>query len=215
VKNFKGVGIARVRFLTVQEQRRLVNACPDGFKQLVQAALYTGCRYGDLCRLKVRDFNAISKTVFIEKGKGGIPRHLVLSEEAAAWFVELAAGRGAGESLLLKPNAKGKPRKYQEDPLAWGRDDQKEHMVVVCAAAKIEVLDFHELRHTYASGLVNKGVPLAFVAKQLGHVDTKMVEKYYGHLCPSALADSIRKLSPKLKISKPKVQPLKVGNKRA
>ncbi len=213
VKRFKGVGSARVHFLTVQEQRRLVTACPDGFKQLVQAALYTGCRYGELCRLKVRDFNTTAKTVFIEKSKSGKPRHIALTEEAAAWFVEQGAGRGAGESLLIKPNAKGKARKYQEDPLAWGPHDQKKVMIDACEAAKIDGMGFHELRHTYASGLVNAGVPLAYVAAQLGHRDTTMVEKYYGHLSPSALADSIRKLAPVLKISKPRVKVLKVGTK--
>ncbi len=215
VNRFKGVGTARVRFLTVQEQRRLVNACPDGFKQLVQAALFTGCRYGELGRLKVRDFNATAKTVFIEKSKSGKPRHIALTEEADAWFTEQGAGRGAGESLLIKPNAKGKARKYQEDPHAWGPHDQKKLMIDACENAKIEALGFHELRHTYASGLVNKGVPLAYVAAQLGHTDTTMVEKYYGHLCPSALADSIRKLAPVLKISKPKVKVLKIGKKSA
>lgn len=210
VKRFKGVGSARVRFLNVQEQRRLVNKCPDGFKELVQAALYTGCRYGELCRLKARDFNTTAKTVFIEKSKSGKPRHIALTEEAAAWFVEQGAGRGAGESLLIKPNARGKARKYQEDPLAWGPHDQKKLMVDACEAAKIEALGFHELRHTYASGLVNAGVPLAYVAAQLGHTDTTMVEKFYGHLSPSALADSIRKLAPVLKISEPKVKALRI-----
>jgi integrase len=72
-----------------------------------------------------------------------------------------------------------------------------------------------ELRHTYASGQVNKGVPMAHVTAQMSHADTTMVEKYYGHLCPSALADSVRKLAPELKISKPKVEVLKIGKKRA
>lgn len=215
VKKFKGVGMARVRFLTVQEQRRLVNKCEDGFKQLVQAALYTGCRYGELCRLKVRDFNPTANTVFIETSKSGKTRHIALTQEASAWFTEQVAGRGAGESLLSRPNAKGKDRKHQEDPLAWGPHDQKKVMIDVCIAAKIEAMGFHELRHTYASGLVNKGVPLAYVAAQLGHADTTMVEKFYGHLCPSALADSIRKLAPVLKISKPKVSPLKIGKKKS
>ena len=48
------------------------------------------------------------------------------------------------------------------------------------------------------------GDPLALVVTQLGYTDTTMVEKCYGHLSPSALADSIRKLAPMLKISKPK-----------
>jgi len=210
VKRFKDVGRARIRFLSVQEQRRLVNVCPDGFKQLVQAALYTGCRYGELCRLAVRDFNPTGNTLFVEMSKSGKPRHIALTNEAADWFKAQVAGRAAGESLLSRPNAKGKVRKYQEDPLAWGPHDQKKAMAAACIAAKIELLGFHELRHTYASGLVNAGVPLAYVAAQLGHTDTSMVEKYYGHLSPSALAESIRKLAPSLKISTPKVKPLKI-----
>jgi hypothetical protein len=41
------------------------------------------------------------------------------------------------------------------------------------------------------------GVPLMVVAKNLGHVDTKMVEKHYGHLAPSYVADAIRAGAPK------------------
>jgi integrase len=201
VKKFKGVGTARIHFLTVQEQRRLVNVCPEGFKQLVQAALYTGCRYGELGRMKVRDFNPTANTIFVERSKSGRPRHIALTKEASAWFVEQVTGRKNGESLLRRPNAKGKTRKYQEDPIAWGPHDQKKVMADACDAAKIEAMGFHELRHTYASGLVNKGVPLAYVAAQLGHTDTTMVEKYYGHLSPSALADSIRKLAPVLSLT--------------
>jgi hypothetical protein len=36
------------------------------------------------------------------------------------------------------------------------------------------------------------GVPLVVLAKNLGHVDTRMVEKHYGHLAPSYIADTIR-----------------------
>lgn len=215
VKKFRDVGRARIRSLNVQEQRRLVNVCPVGFRELVQAALYTGCRYGELCRLRVQDFNATAKTVYVEKSKGGKPRHIALTEEAAAWFASQVAGRKKAESLLSRPNAKGIARKYQEDPLGWGPHDQKKAMGEACTKAKIDPLGFHELRHTYASGLVNAGVPLAYVAAQLGHADTTMVEKYYGHLSPSAMAESIRKLAPSLKISKPKVVPLKITKKKA
>jgi hypothetical protein len=37
-----------------------------------------------------------------------------------------------------------------------------------------------------------KGVPLAVVAAQLGHSDTRMVEKHYGHLAPTYIADTVR-----------------------
>lgn len=212
VQKFKGVGVARVRFLSPVEQRRLVNVCPPGFKELVQAALYTGCRYSELCRLKVRDFDAKAKTIFIAVTKSGRPRHIVLTEESAAWFTGQVTGRPAAAALLQKPNAKGIARKHQEDPLGWGPHDQKRLMGDACEKAKVEPLGFHELRHTYASGLVNAGVPLAYVAEQLGHVDTAMVEKHYGHLSPSAMAKSIRQLAPKLRFkSAPRVKPLKIA----
>lgn len=210
VQRFKGVGAARVRFLSVEEQQRLVNVCPAGFKELVQAALYTGARYGELCRLKVKDFEANGGTVFIEISKSGKPRHITLTQEGFDWFTELVTGKTNEAMLLTRPNAKGKERKYQTDPFAWGPHDQKKAMLEACVAAKVDPLGFHELRHTYASGLVNAGVPLAFVAAQLGHVDTAMVEKHYGHLCPDAKSDAIRKLAPVLAISNPKTKPLEI-----
>jgi hypothetical protein len=37
-----------------------------------------------------------------------------------------------------------------------------------------------------------RGAPLAVIAQQLGHADTRMVEKHYGHLAPSYVADTVR-----------------------
>ncbi len=210
VERFKNVGAARVRFLSVEEQRRLVNVCPAGFKELVQAALYTGSRYGELCRLTVRDFNAKAGTLFIETSKSGKPRHITLTQEGIDWFKALVAGKPSGSLLFTRPNAKGKERKRLDNPFAWAPHDQKKAMLKACEDAKIDAIGFHELRHTYASGLVNAGVPLAFVAAQLGHADTSMVEKHYGHLCPTAKAEAIRKLAPVLAIAEPRVKALKI-----
>jgi hypothetical protein len=41
------------------------------------------------------------------------------------------------------------------------------------------------------------GVPLMIVAKNLGHNDTRMVEKHYGHLAPSYEASAIRAGAPR------------------
>jgi integrase len=49
------------------------------------------------------------------------------------------------------------------------------------------------LRHTYASRLAMRGVPLAVIAAQLDHSDTRMVEKHYGHLSPCYVAETVRK----------------------
>jgi integrase len=56
----------------------------------------------------------------------------------------------------------------------------------------LEPITFHGLRHTYASRLAMKGVPLAVIAAQLGHSDIRMVEKHYGHLAPNYVADRVR-----------------------
>jgi hypothetical protein len=41
------------------------------------------------------------------------------------------------------------------------------------------------------------GVPLLIVAKNLGHSDTRMVERHYGHMSPSHIADAIRAGAPR------------------
>ena len=94
VKLFENVASARVRYLTVAEGKRLINACGDtDFRNLVRAALETGCRYGELGRLNVADFNPDSGTLAILKSKTGKARHVVLTDEGAAFFAELCAGR--------------------------------------------------------------------------------------------------------------------------
>lgn len=40
-------------------------------------------------------------------------------------------------------------------------------------------------------------MPLMVVAKNLGHADTRMVERHYGHLAPSFIRDAIKEAGPK------------------
>jgi integrase len=187
VKPFEGVTVARVRYLTVAEAQRLINACDPDFRQLVTAALQTGCRYGELAALRVHDYNADSGTIAIQQSKSGKPRHVVLTDEGVAFFRQLCAGRPGSEVMLAK--ATGAP---------WGRADQGAPMAKACERAKITPkVGFHQLRHSWASLSVMGGVPLMVVAKNLGHRDTRMVELHYGHMAPSYIADAIRAGAPK------------------
>lgn len=210
VKPFRGVASARIRFLTVEDQQRLVNACLPDFRRLVQAALFTGARYGELTRLKVQDFNPQAGTLFIAESKSGKPRHVVLTDEARTWFLDLVAGRGMAEILFTRDGVKRRARVDQlTQPDVWAHADQQRPMDEACKNAGLDPIRFHELRHSYASALVNRGVPLAYIAAQLGHSDTRMVEKHYGHLAPNAMAEAIRTLAPELGIGKPRgIQPL-------
>ena len=210
-KPYRGTTKARVRFLSVEDQVRLVNACPEDFRRLVKGALYTGGRYGELARVTVQDFDPIGGTLFlIGKGTGeGKPRRVVLTEEGQAFFQEITAGRPAGEVVFQRDGVAR--RKLTDLGSSWGHSDQARFMATACTAAGLDPLGFHELRHSYASMLVNAGCPLAYVAAQLGHTDTRMVEKHYGHLAPNAMAESIRTLMPKLGLTGvAKIEPLKV-----
>ena len=52
------------------------------------------------------------------------------------------------------------------------------------------------------------GMPLMVVARNLGHVDTRMVEKHYGHLAPSYVVDAIRAAAPRFGVQTANVVPL-------
>jgi integrase len=200
VKLFEKVGISRARYLTVEETQRLINACDPDFRDLVHAAVLTGCRYGELCRLTVADINPDSGTVAVRLSKSGRPRHVVLTMEGLGFFRQLCAGRSGEEALLRKSN--GRP---------WGASHQIPLMMRACGRAKIKpAVTFHGLRHTYASLTVMGGAPLMVVAENLGHADTRMVQRHYAHLAKSFVADAIRAAAPKFGI-KPdgKVEPLR------
>jgi integrase len=187
VAPFRGVNVARARYLSIAEAQRLVNACDPDFRQLVRAALETGARLGELVQLQVHDFNRDAGTIGIRDSKSGKPRHIVLTEEGAAFFRQICAGR-PGHAVML-PRADGLP---------WGPGHQREPMLAANARAKITpAISFHILRHTWASLAVMNAVPLMVVARNLGHRDTRMVELHYGHLAPNFVADAIRAGAPR------------------
>lgn len=182
LKKFRSVDGRRLRWLKIEEARRLTNACPPDARQLVQAGLLTGCRMGELLALRVRDFDAANGSVLIADSKGGRPRHVPLNDEGVALFESLAAGCKPGDHLLTR-----------KDGTPWHRVAVIRAMQAANVAAKIDPpATFHALRHTYASYLVQKGTSLLYVASALGHGDTRMVERHYGHFAPSQVAETIR-----------------------
>jgi integrase len=191
VKPFESVEAARVRYLKIEEAKRLTNAADPEFRPMVQAALATGARYGELYRLEVHDFNPDAGTIAIRRSKSGKSRHVVLTAEGVALFRQLSAGRGGHERLLRRANGE-----------AFGASNQARPMIDACTRANIKPrVSFHILRHTWASLSVMSGMPLLVVARNLGHGDTRMVEKHYGHLAPSYVADEVRKHAPQFGIA--------------
>jgi integrase len=188
-KRFKNVDKARLRYLTVAEAQRLINACDAEFRPLVQAALLSGCRYGQLAASAVSDFNPDAGTLRVSSRKGdGTEKiyHVHLTDEGVKFFRGVCAGR-AGNELM-----------FRVDGREWRRSEQTRPMADAIERARIRPsASFHALRHTWASHAVMNGVPLLVVAKNLGHSDTRMVERHYGHLAPGYVAEAIRAGAPR------------------
>ena len=187
LKPFRAVEVARIRYLTIAEAQRLLNTCDPEFRPLVRAALESGARYGELIRLVVADFNADAGTVHVRRSKSGKDRHIILTAEGAEFFKSHCVGRG-GHELMFQ----------HEDGSVWKASEQGRPMAEAVARAKIApAISFHGLRHTWASHAVMNGVPLMVVAKNLGHANTRMVEKHYGHLEQSFIVDAIHAGAPR------------------
>ncbi len=186
LKPFDKVNRARLRFLSIDEATRLINAADPEFRPLVRAALETGARYGDLAKLVVADFDANAGTIQIYQSKTGEPVHVILSDSGIAFFRQHCAGR-AGDELMFRRD-EGSP---------WQRSNQAEPMRAAVKRANIHPpISFHGLRHTWASQAVTRGVPLLLVAQNLGHTSTRMVELHYGHIHDKHRKKMIREGAP-------------------
>ena len=182
IKPFKNAEAPRIRYLTDKESTRLVHACPDDFRALVVSALLTGARYGEITALTADAFDPDAGTLYIAPSKSGKARHVVLTDEGQLFFSRGTSGKAGAELIFKKSSGE-----------AWKPSDQTKRMNMASVAASLEPrANFHALRHTHASRLAMQGVPMAVIATQLGHSDTRMTEKHYAHLAPSYVADTIR-----------------------
>ncbi len=187
VKPFKQVDEPIVRFLTVAESTRLINSCKEDFRILVQAALLTGCRYGELSRILATHVNLDTDLVYIvPETKSGKGRHVPLNEEGLQFFQQQMAGKSGLEYVFTR-----------QDGSPWLKNHQSRLMKAGCEQAKIDPpIGFHELRHTYASLLAQAGADLLTISKLLGHADTRITSRHYAHLCDKTLANAVKTLLP-------------------
>jgi integrase len=122
------------------------------------------------------------------KSKQAEPRHIALSDEGAAFFAALTSERPKAALVFSRTDGE-----------AWGASHQQRPLIEASARAGLEPpCTFHILRHTYASALAMRGVPMRLIADQLGHADTRVTEKHYAHLTPSYVAEAVRHALPAL-----------------
>ena len=201
VGGYRNVDTARTRYLTTHEAVQLIEACEPDFRQLVEAGLYTGCRYGELIRLEVGDLNEVGRTIHVRFTKTDRPRQVALTDQGFDHFRRMAAGRLKDGLMFIRSD--GKP---------WGKSHQGRRLVEACRQARLDPpISFHILRHTYGSWLAMSGVPLQVIAEALGHADTRITHRHYAALAPSYVADTIRANLPTLGLDAITISPLDRG----
>ena len=181
VKPFKGVDVAKRRYLTDDEARRLVNASDPEFRPMVRAALLTGGRYGELRHALVKDYDRQSRTVFLVETKNAIPRPAYLDDDGVAMIEQAIAGKKPADFIFMRP-----------DGTQWQKSQQQRRMADAFDRAKIDKTTFHDLRRSYGARLARAGVPMAVIAEAMGHKDERITRKHYAHLAPSYVSETVR-----------------------
>ncbi|MDD2341369.1 MAG: site-specific integrase [Tolumonas sp.] len=171
---------------------------------LIQLNICTGLRLSELFAISREHINLIEKTLTVQyavvEKAYKIPktkcskRTIPLNQQAIEAIQVLMAHteKRSATSLLIDSNDRSKPRKVALHLLALNTqtkqfyvDDQdfrdrffKQH----CQECGVRYRPPSQLRHTYASQMITAGMPIAMIARNMGHVDVEMVTKRYAKI---------------------------------
>jgi site-specific recombinase XerD len=179
-----------LRFLTVEECKMFLEACPDDLYPVYFTFLNTGMRKAELENLEWSDVDLKHRTIRIRRkefwqpktGERDIPINKQLHDLLAQLKTE--NDRSIKSSFVFPDRQTGGKIKTK----------LRRRLILIAKQAGIENLTkIHTLRHTFASHLVMNGVDLPTVKKLMGHSDiqTTMI---YAHLAADHLAGAVDKL---------------------
>lgn len=151
---------------------------------MILTALHTGMRLGELCALSWEDIDFRQRILTVRHSmvrgimsspKSNKIRHIPLSQELATTL----GGQQRPNGLVFQDN--GKPiSDYAAEQL----------LTKACARAGIRRVSWHKLRHTFATQLAGRKVPLRAIQLLLGHSTIQMTERY-AHFAESSLSEAI------------------------
>lgn len=170
----------RDRWLTEDEASRLLGCCRPWLRDLVLFALHTGMRMGEILELTWRGVDFTRRTVTVFRSKNGERRTIPVNDTVLHVLKEKTKVRSLTVdrvfcSKIFTPLESGHLRRAFR--LALGK-------------AKIEDFHFHDLRHTFATRLVQAGIDLYKVQQLLGHKSPIMTQRYAHHY-PESLRDGV------------------------
>lgn len=171
------------RMLDTDEVTRLLNAAPDDLRTLLNGALMTGSRLGELRAMKVGDYDPDHGVVTVRQSKTYRTLRQDLTPEGVRLFDSLTAGRPKGELMFRRA-----------DGTAWNAKDTIRPMRAAVEAAGLEDVSFKTTRATYGKLLLIATKDIELVAKALGHSDSRITRKHYAALLPSEVKAGIAKL---------------------
>jgi len=163
----------RDRWITPEEESILISYACDWLKPIIPFATSTGMRRGEILNLRFEAINIQTRTITLNSTKNGVNRAIPLTERA---FKSIPTDRDGG----LVFTRVGKPITNEELEYAFRK---------ACRLAGIQNLHFHDLRHTFATRLVQYGVQLYTVQRLLGHKNPNMTQRYAHHSVESLRRD--------------------------
>jgi len=176
-------------FLTFEEAERLLGSAEGEWRTMILVALRTGMRQGELAALRWKDVDLNAGRIIVRQNfvrgrlgtpKSGKPREIPLGNDL---LVALKGHRHLRGELV-----------FSSSEGAILRPDQCKHPLWrSCQRAGLRKIGWHALRHSFASHLVMKGVPLVAVQQLLGHSTIQMTMRY-AHLGPEVTRDAVRVL---------------------
>ena len=177
--------VHRQRFLTADETKRLIAAIDEdenrGAAQAIKLLLLTGGRRNEITHAKWEHVDWQRRTLVVPVSKSGKPRTIALNGAAIALLQSVPRVQGS-EHIFPSPFS-GHPFASLFYP--WDRIRRR---------AGLADVRLHDLRHSFASFLVNHGVSLYVVQGLLGHTQSRMTQRY-AHLATQTLLDAAEVVS--------------------
>jgi integrase len=177
----------RLRFLSEVEIAKLLDKCRGHLRDIVECAIHTGMRKGEILNLKWSQVK--NGLIYLTKTKTSNPREIPVNDT-----LELIFNRRKRQFKLRLADGKKQNTDYiftfNGEPVM----DVKTAFRIACDNAGIEDFRFHDLRHTFASQLILKGGTLKDVQELLGHKTMTMTLRY-AHLTQEHKRKAVNLLS--------------------
>lgn len=177
----------RVRWLEPHEAIRLISECSEPLKSIVVFALATGLRRSNIVDLQWQDVDLQRKVAWIhpEESKSGQAIGVALNDTACRLLRDQVGNHKKWVFVHQKSSTKSDGTKAAE--VRKMRVDGNTAWRLALKRAGIDNFRFHDLRHTWASWLVQAGVPLTVLQEMGGWESIEMVQRY-AHLAPRHLS---------------------------